>query len=188
MTFARWQHHSVGQARTTLGAILVVEALSLLCWNIIEYTSSVWTLFVWHHKAIWPVKHLAEAVYKYVPMDKFGAWSNLPLAQNDRLIKPNLTVCVFYVVGIQGILSAYQMCLSQVQLYGPTNFAPIIYHVAQFAAASKSEPTPKVWFFLLQWFQSSCYSAEMRGWSVFDSCQHLCAWLMTSERTEWLHC
>jgi len=90
------------------------------------------------------VKHLAEAVYKYVPMDKFGAWSNLPLAQNDRLIKPNLTVCVFYVVGIQGILSAYQMCLSQVQLYGPTNFAPIIYHVAQFAAASKSEPTPKV--------------------------------------------
>jgi len=46
--------------------------------------------------------------------------------------------------GVQGILSAYQMCLSHVVLYGPTNFAPIIYHVAQFAAASKSEPTPKV--------------------------------------------
>jgi len=48
--------------------------------------------------------------------------------------------------GIQGILSAYQMCVSQVVLYGPTNFAPIIYHVAQFAAASKGEPTPKVQF------------------------------------------
>ena len=51
---------------------------------------------------------------------------------------------VLHAVGIQGILSAYQMCISQVQLYGPTNFAPIIYHVAQFAAAAKSEPVPKV--------------------------------------------
>jgi len=48
-------------------------------------------------------------------------------------------------IGVQGIMSAYQMCLQHVVLYGPTNFAPIIYHVAQFAAASKSEPTPKVW-------------------------------------------
>lgn len=49
-------------------------------------------------------------------------------------------------VGVQGILGAYQMCLSQVTLYGPTNFAPIIYHVAQFAAAAKNEPAKKVEF------------------------------------------
>ena len=60
-------------------------------------------------------------------------------------------------VGVQGILSAYQMCLSQVKLHGPTNFAPIIYHVAQFAAAAKSEPTPKV---LSCWF-----------------CSHVAVWL-----------
>jgi len=53
-------------------------------------------------------------------------------------------IMIFDVAGIQGIMGAYQMCLSQVVLYGPTNFAPIIYHVAQFAAASKNEPTPKV--------------------------------------------
>jgi len=54
-------------------------------------------------------------------------------------------MCVYlYVLGVQGILSAYQMCLQHVVLYGPTNFAPIIYHAAQFAAAAKSEPTPKV--------------------------------------------
>ena len=60
------------------------------------------------------------------------------------------TMFVLLDIGVQGILSAYQMCLSQVQLYGPTNFAPIIYHVAQFAAASKTEPTPKVQSFLSQ--------------------------------------
>jgi len=48
------------------------------------------------------------------------------------------------VAGVQGILSAYQMCLGQVLLHGPTNFAPIINHVAQFAAAAKREPAPKV--------------------------------------------
>ena len=51
---------------------------------------------------------------------------------------------LYNTVGIQGILGAYQMCLSQVQLYGPTNFAPIIYHVAQFADAAKNDPTKKV--------------------------------------------
>jgi len=51
---------------------------------------------------------------------------------------------ILFVAGVQGILATYQMCVSQVQLYGPTNFAPVIYHVAQFAAAAKADPTPKV--------------------------------------------
>jgi len=54
------------------------------------------------------------------------------------------TCVTLHTVGVQGIVSAYQMCISQVALHGPTNFAPIIYHVAQFAAAAKNEPTPKV--------------------------------------------
>ncbi len=37
--------------------------------------------------------------------------------------------------GIPGIMQAYQSCIRAVQLYGPTNFAPIINHVAQFAQA-----------------------------------------------------
>lgn len=47
-------------------------------------------------------------------------------------------------LGVQGILDAYRLCVSQVQLYGPTNFAPIILHVAQFAAAAKKENSARV--------------------------------------------
>lgn len=35
-----------------------------------------------------------------------------------------------------GVLEAYYNCLNRVQLYGPTNFAPIINHVARFAASN----------------------------------------------------
>ncbi|KAK6635208.1 hypothetical protein RUM44_000459 [Polyplax serrata] len=42
-----------------------------------------------------------------------------------------------YCIGINGVLEAYRNCIHQVQLYGPTNFAPIINHVAKFASAFK---------------------------------------------------
>lgn len=34
-------------------------------------------------------------------------------------------------VGIEGVLEAYYDCLRKVQLYGPTNFSPVINQVAQ---------------------------------------------------------
>ncbi|XP_035168884.1 copine-5-like, partial [Oxyura jamaicensis] len=37
--------------------------------------------------------------------------------------------------GIEGILEAYHRSLRSVQLYGPTNFAPVVNHVARSAAA-----------------------------------------------------
>uniref|UniRef100_A0A4W3GSZ4 Copine Va n=1 Tax=Callorhinchus milii TaxID=7868 RepID=A0A4W3GSZ4_CALMI len=40
-----------------------------------------------------------------------------------------------YCNGIEGILEAYHRSLKTVQLYGPTNFAPVINHVARYAAA-----------------------------------------------------
>ena len=39
---------------------------------------------------------------------------------------------------ILGVLEAYYTCLNRVQLYGPTNFAPVINHVAKFAMAHRS--------------------------------------------------
>ncbi|XP_064633695.1 copine-8-like isoform X2 [Lineus longissimus] len=42
-----------------------------------------------------------------------------------------------YCSGIQGLMEAYDKALSSIQLYGPTNFSPVINHVARFAAASK---------------------------------------------------
>ena len=45
--------------------------------------------------------------------------------------------------GIQGIIQAYQNCVPQISLWGPTNTAPIIYHVAKFAAAAQQEEPTK---------------------------------------------
>uniref|UniRef100_A0A8K9Y131 C2 domain-containing protein n=1 Tax=Oncorhynchus mykiss TaxID=8022 RepID=A0A8K9Y131_ONCMY len=40
-----------------------------------------------------------------------------------------------YCNGMEGILQAYHQSLKTVQLYGPTNFAPVVNHVAKYAAA-----------------------------------------------------
>lgn len=42
-----------------------------------------------------------------------------------------------FPTGIQGVVEAYQNCLPKVQLYGPTNVAPIISKVARMAAAEE---------------------------------------------------
>lgn len=39
-----------------------------------------------------------------------------------------------YCAGIPGVMDAYQRTLAAVQLYGPTNFSPVINHVAKFAS------------------------------------------------------
>ncbi|GLH04051.1 Copine-8 [Gryllus bimaculatus] len=38
-----------------------------------------------------------------------------------------------YCVGVTGVIEAYKSCIRQIQLYGPTNFSPVINHVAKFA-------------------------------------------------------
>eukprot|EP00069_Balaena_mysticetus_P021439 bmy_00591T0 len=54
-----------------------------------------------------------------------------------------------YCAGIQGIVDAYRQALPQVRLYGPTNFAPIINHVARFAAQAAHQRTASQYFVLL---------------------------------------
>ena len=46
-----------------------------------------------------------------------------------------------FCAGLDGIMSAYYNSLNSVQLYGPTNFSPVIRHVAQFARAYQHDPT-----------------------------------------------
>lgn len=41
---------------------------------------------------------------------------------------------IFIFLGIQGVVEAYQNCLPKIQLYGPTNIAPIIQKVANSAS------------------------------------------------------
>ncbi|KAK2149260.1 hypothetical protein LSH36_458g02009 [Paralvinella palmiformis] len=54
-----------------------------------------------------------------------------------------------FCAGIGGVLQAYSACIPQVQLYGPTNFTPIIRHVVQFAEVAQRENTAKNYFILL---------------------------------------
>ena len=42
-----------------------------------------------------------------------------------------------YCQGIDGVLQAYKATLQNVQLYGPTNFAPCINHVARYAPSTE---------------------------------------------------
>ncbi|EGV94061.1 Copine-7 [Cricetulus griseus] len=51
--------------------------------------------------------------------------------------------------GIQGVVEAYQNCLPKVQLYGPTNVAPIISKVARMAAAEELTGEASQYYILL---------------------------------------
>ncbi|XP_023560983.1 copine-7 isoform X4 [Octodon degus] len=51
--------------------------------------------------------------------------------------------------GIQGVVEAYQSCLPRVQLYGPTNVAPIISKVARMAAAEELTGEASKYYILL---------------------------------------
>ncbi len=42
------------------------------------------------------------------------------------------TSCILFLS--LGVISSYKSCIRTVQLYGPTNFSPVINHVAKFAA------------------------------------------------------
>ncbi|NWQ99647.1 CPNE2 protein, partial [Paradoxornis webbianus] len=51
--------------------------------------------------------------------------------------------------GIQGIVDSYCQILPQIRLYRPTNFFPIVNHVARFAAHSLQQGTAAQYFMLL---------------------------------------
>lgn len=59
------------------------------------------------------------------------------------------TVRVSVCTGIEGVVEAYRVCLPQVKLYGPTNFSPIINHVACFAKQALQQTTASVSIYLL---------------------------------------
>jgi hypothetical protein len=52
-------------------------------------------------------------------------------------LDPGLPFCA----GVEGVIAAYYNSLNIVQLYGPTNFSPVINHVANFAAAHQNAPS-----------------------------------------------
>ncbi|KAK2491731.1 hypothetical protein MC885_014170, partial [Smutsia gigantea] len=51
--------------------------------------------------------------------------------------------------GVDGIARAYSACLPHIRFYGPTNFSPIVNHVARFAAQATQQQTATQYFILL---------------------------------------
>lgn len=49
-----------------------------------------------------------------------------------------------YCYGIAGVVEAYHKAIQNVELWGPTNVAPIINHVANFAEAATKNPECQV--------------------------------------------
>ena len=70
---------------------------------------------------------------------------------------PNIveSIIIFTLVsGIAGIEAAYHNCVYQVQLYGPTNFAPVINHVTRFAQEEAQKNVASVslcFLFTMHW-------------------------------------
>uniref|UniRef100_A0A3B5QHG9 Copine-2 n=1 Tax=Xiphophorus maculatus TaxID=8083 RepID=A0A3B5QHG9_XIPMA len=54
-----------------------------------------------------------------------------------------------FCYGVEGIAQAYSACLPHIRFYGPTNFAPIISHVARFAAQALQQEKAAQYFTLL---------------------------------------
>lgn len=74
---------------------------------------------------------------KYFPVLGFGARQPPDYTQVSHEFFVNGNPSSPFCYRVQGVIEAYFSCLQRVQLYGPTNFAPIINHVAKFAASHR---------------------------------------------------
>lgn len=59
-----------------------------------------------------------------------------PCVTQIFFLKFGFSALLLPLLGIQGIVEAYRMVLPQIRLSGPTNFSPIINHVASIAASA----------------------------------------------------
>uniref|UniRef100_A0A8D2IZA1 Copine-3 n=1 Tax=Varanus komodoensis TaxID=61221 RepID=A0A8D2IZA1_VARKO len=89
--------------------------------------------------AIWAVGQIIQDydTDKMFPALGFGA-------QLPPDWKVNVVRC-----GVDGIAQAYSTCLPHIRFYGPTNFSPIINHVARFAAQATQQESAAQYFILL---------------------------------------
>ncbi|XP_070604099.1 copine-3 [Erythrolamprus reginae] len=100
--------------------------------------------------AIWSVGMVIQDYDADKMFPAFGFGAQIPPSwQVSHEFPLNFNPSSPFCKGIQGIVDAYRVCLPQVRLYGPTNFSPIINHVARFAAAESQQRTASQYFILL---------------------------------------
>nr|XP_019942823.1 PREDICTED: copine-3-like [Paralichthys olivaceus] len=85
---------------------------------------------------------------KMFPVFGFGA-KIPPSWQVSHEFPINFNPANPFCAGIEGVVQAYQQCLPQLKLWGPTNFSPIIDHVTCFAKQAVRQNTASQYYVLL---------------------------------------
>ncbi|EMP42280.1 Copine-3 [Chelonia mydas] len=100
--------------------------------------------------AIWSVGMVIQDYDADKMFPAFGFGAQIPPSyQVSHEFPLNFNPSNPFCTGIQGVIDAYRACLPQVKLYGPTNFSPIINHVATLAGAATQQQTASQYFVLL---------------------------------------
>ncbi|XP_020778827.2 copine-3-like isoform X1 [Boleophthalmus pectinirostris] len=100
--------------------------------------------------AIWSVGNVIQDYDSDKMFPAFGFGAQIPPSwQVSHEFPLNFNPANPFCAGVEGIVEAYRICLPQVKLYGPTNFSPIINHVACFANQALQQTTASQYFVLL---------------------------------------
>ncbi|XP_015229047.1 PREDICTED: copine-3-like isoform X1 [Cyprinodon variegatus] len=100
--------------------------------------------------AIWSVGNVIQDYDADKMFPAFGFGAQIPPSwQVSHEFPLNFNPSNPFCAGVQGLVEAYRACLPQVKLYGPTNFSPIINHVACFAKQALQQNTASQYFVLL---------------------------------------
>ncbi|XP_034718579.1 copine-3-like isoform X1 [Etheostoma cragini] len=100
--------------------------------------------------AIWAVGNVIQDYDSDKMFPAFGFGAQVPPSwQVSHEFPINFNPSNPFCAGIEGVVQAYQQCLPQVKLYGPTNFSPIINHVANFGLQALKQETASQYFVLL---------------------------------------
>ncbi|XP_075899269.1 copine-3 isoform X2 [Nelusetta ayraudi] len=100
--------------------------------------------------AIWSVGNVIQDYDSDKMFPAFGFGAQIPPSwQVSHEFPLNFNPSNPFCAGIEGVVEAYRACLPQVKLYGPTNFSPIINHVAAFANQALQQTTASQYYVLL---------------------------------------
>lgn len=100
--------------------------------------------------AIWAVGNVIQDYDSTKMFPVFGFGAQIPPAWHVSHEFPiNFNPSNPFCAGIEGVVQAYQACLPQLKLWGPTNFAPIIRHVSCFARQALRQHTASQYYVLL---------------------------------------
>ncbi|XP_044032877.1 copine-3-like [Siniperca chuatsi] len=100
--------------------------------------------------AIWTVGNVIQDYDSNKMFPVFGFGAQVPPSwQVSHEFPINFNPANPFCSGIEGVVHAYRQCLPQVKLWGPTNFSPIINHVACFARQAIQQNIASQYFVLL---------------------------------------